>query len=77
METASDLKGVLPSILKQTSQGKINVYEAESLSRFVETQQRTADSELAERVRALEEHGSNPLIPVHDENLKPVDEAQP
>jgi len=68
MRTASDLKDVLPSILKQTAEGKINPFEAEALSRIVETQQRTVESDLAERVRVLEELSSNPLVRVESED---------
>jgi DNA modification methylase len=46
METASDLKGVLPSVLRQTAKGQLNAYEAEALARVVETQQRTSESDL-------------------------------
>jgi hypothetical protein len=74
MKTASDLKSVLPIILKQTAQGKINPYEAEALSRVVETQQRTAESSLEERVLALEEHRSGSA---GDKRLVWVDEEQP
>jgi hypothetical protein len=82
IQNASDLKDVFLSILKQTAEGKINPFEAVALSRIVETQHRTGESDLAERVRVLEEHSSNPLVRVESENddlnpLIPVKEEKP
>jgi len=75
MKTASDLKHVLPNILKQTSKGKITAYEAEAVARVVETQQRTLEfTDFVERIQVLEErqHQGHNLMPAIDDNLKPV-----
>jgi len=69
IETAADLKNLLPSIVKQTSKGHLSAYEAEALARVVDTHLRTiAAGEFDERLRALEEARS--------ESLKLVDEKE-
>jgi hypothetical protein len=68
MQTGADLKTVLPSILNQTSKGRLNAYEAEALAKVVETQQRAGEfTEFDERIRALEESKSNRLKRVDEE----------
>jgi hypothetical protein len=68
METPADLMSVLPSVIKQTSEGLLSASEAESIARVVDTHLHTMDrGEFDERIRALEEDQFQPLRPVEEE----------
>jgi hypothetical protein len=68
METSADLNKVLPSIIEQTSKGRLSAFEAEALARVIDSHLRTIEvGEFDERLRAVEEDHAHPLTPVDEE----------
>jgi hypothetical protein len=52
---STDLKNLLPILVKQTAKGRLSAYEAEALARVLDSQLRVMEaSEFEKRIRALE-----------------------
>jgi hypothetical protein len=79
METAADLRKVVPSVLKQMSQGLLSAPEGESIGRLVDVQGHRIEAfEFDKRLRALEEDSSRlKLIEDGPSRLNLVKKNQP